>query len=211
MVSEKLLINGDAQRIENATDATERFASAMNLNYHAALRLQLLTEETLGMIKSMVDDFYGQIWFEGEGTKCEIHLEATALMDADKKSKIMSASSTGKNVLTKGFMSRLGDMISSALHNMGEAMDFYGEETMRYGIVHMDDMITPPGVGDMTPIWTLSNYRAVLDQEKGSDEADMAWDELQKSIVAKLADDVVVGVKSDRIVMIISKDFAACQ
>ena len=50
----------------------------------------------------------------------------------------------------------------------------------------------------------------MLSQEKETDtEADMAWDDLQKSIVAKLADDVVVGVKSDRIVMVITKDFAA--
>ncbi len=210
MVTERLLINSDAQRIENATEATERFASAMNLDNHAALRLQLLTEETLGMVKSMVDEFYGQIWFEGEGTKCEIHLEATAIMDADKKSKIMSVSSTGRNALTHGFMSRLGEMISSALHSMGEAMDFYGEETMRYGIIRSGDMSGAPALSDMTPIWTLSNYRAVLSQEKETDtEADMAWDDLQKSIVAKLADDVVVGVKSDRIVMVITKDFAA--
>ena len=37
--------------------------------------------------------------------------------------------------------------------------------------------------------------------------ADEAWDELEKSIVGKLADDVVVGVKGDRIELVITKDF----
>jgi len=77
---------------------------------------------------------------------------------------------------------------------------------MQYGI------ITPPGIEtpavyDMTPVWTLQTYRANLEEKHVDNEAaDAAWDELEKSIVANLADDVVVGVKGDCIELVIIKN-----
>jgi len=60
----------------------------------------------------------------------------------------------------------------------------------------------------MVPIWTLQTYRNGLGEQRNIDEdAGEAWNELEKSIVGKLADDVVVGVKGDRIEMVIIKDF----
>ena len=49
---------------------------------------------------------------------------------------------------------------------------------------------------------------ALIGGENDTDEdAGEAWNALEKSIVGKLADDVVVGVKGDRIEMVIIKDF----
>ncbi|MBQ6123248.1 MAG: hypothetical protein IJI59_16145, partial [Clostridia bacterium] len=64
------------------------------------------------------------------------------------------------------------------------------------------------GNADMLTIWTLQTYRNDLNLARAdSDNAEEAWDELEKSIVAKLADDIVVGVKGDRIDLVISKTF----
>jgi hypothetical protein len=49
--------------------------------------------------------------------------------------------------------------------------------------------------------WTLSKYR---DSKKGEAEP---WDELEKSIIANLADDVVVSVKGKNVEIVISKKF----
>ena len=206
LVSDKFMVNSDAERMAAARYATENFAWQMKLDKHDTLRLDLLVEETLGMVKTMLEDFYGQIWFVGDGKRCEIHFEATADMDADKKDELLSVSSTGKNAAKLGFMVRLGEMISGALRGAGRTMDAYGQETMKYGIVNMPELIS--SVPDMTPIWTLQAYRSDLTQARLDDgAAEEAWDELEKSIVAKLADDVVVGVKGDRIDLVISKAF----
>lgn len=207
MVSEKFMVNSDEGRMAAARYATENFAWQQKLNRRDTMRLSLLVEETLGMVKAMVEDFYGQLWFVSEGERCEIHLQATTNMDADKKQDLLSVSSSGKNALTKGFMAMLGEVFSSAIHNVGNAMDAYGQETLHYGIV------ATPGVGmvgtdSLTPIWTLQAYRNDLDTNRGeNNEAEDAWDELEKSIVAKLADDVIVGVKGDRIELVIVKAF----
>ena len=206
LVSDKFMVNSDAERMAAARYATENFAWQMKLDKKDTLRLDLLVEETLGMVKTMLEDFYGQVWFVGDGKKCEIHFEATADMNADKKDVLLSVSSTGKNAAKLGFMARLGEMISGALRGTVKAMDTYGQETMQYGVVHTSGMLITGG--DMMPIWTLQTYRADLTQARMDDDAaEEAWDELEKSIVAKLADDVVVGVKGDRIDLVISKTF----
>ena len=206
MVSDKFMVNSDAQRMAAARFATENFAWQIKLDKRDALRLDLLVEETLGMVKSMLDDFYGQIWFVGEGRTCEIHFEATANMNADRKQELLSVSSTGKNAAAKGFMAKLGDVITRTMHGFGKSIDAYGEETIRYGVVHTPGTLMPSM--EMMPIWTLSTYRDNLDQARNADgAAEEAFEELEKSIVAQLADDIVVGVRGDRIDLVITKTF----
>jgi len=206
MVSDKFMVNSDAERMAAARYATENFAWQAKLDKRDTLRLELLVEETLGMVKTMLNDFYGQLWFVNEGAACEIHFEATADMNRNRKEELLSLSSTGKNAAAKGFMAKLGDVISGALYGFGQTMDAYGQETIHYGIVHTTGMMAPSV--DMVPIWTLQTYRDDLTQARGADSAAAeAWDELEKSIVARLADDVVVGVKGDRIDLIITKKF----
>ena len=206
IISDKFMVNNDAGRMAAARYATENFAWQIKLDKRDTLRLDLLVEETLGMVKTMLDEFYGQIWFTAEGKACEIHFEATANMNADKKEELLSVSSTGKNAAVKGFMAKLGEIITRTMHSAGRTMDAYGMETIKYGIVHTPEMMaTNP---DMLTVWTLQTYRADLNQARGADDAaEDAWDELEKSIVAKLADDVVVGIKGDRIDLVIKKKF----
>ena len=204
-VSDKFMVNSDAGRMAAARYATENFAWQAKLDKRDTLRLDLLVEETLGMVKAMLDDLYGQIWFVADGKACEIHFEATSDMNADKKQELLSVSSTGKNTAAKGFMAKLGEVISGALHGMGNTMDTYGQETIKYGIVHTPSVLSANS--DMMTIWTLQSYRSDLNEAHSDDGAEEALDELEKSIVAKLADDVLVGVKGDRIDLVIKKKF----
>ena len=50
--------------------------------------------------------------------------------------------------------------------------------------------------------WSLSQYQTAVKENESSLEN---WDELEKSIIANLADDVTVGVKGDNVEMIIKK------
>lgn len=207
MVSEKYMINSDAGRAQAATYISEEFARAARLDRHSALRLCLLTEEALGMVKAMVNDYFGEMWFDGDDKGCTIHMELVSDMTGDKKEDLLSVSSTGKNAAAKGFMAKVGDFLSRSMHSFSKAIDTYGAETMRYGIINAGGIDTP-SMYDMTPVWSLQQYRTALEQDRAHDEeASAAWDELEKSIVANLADDVIVGVKGDRVQLIIVKHF----
>ena len=182
-VSDKFMINSDAGRMAAARYATESFAWQVKLDKRDTLRLDLLVEETLGMVKAMLKDFYGQIWFTADGKQVEIHFEATADMNADRKQELLSVSSTGKNAAAKGFMGMLGELISGALHSAGRTIDACEQETIKYGIVHSPNVLS--GNADMMTIWTLQTYRSDLDEARVTDGgAEEAWDELEKSIVA---------------------------
>ena len=206
LLSKKFVVNSDAERMSAARYATEEFAGQIGLGRRDALRLDLLVEETLGMVKAMLEEFYGQIWFVGDSGACEIHFEVTADMNVDRRQELLSVSRTGKNVAPRGLMARLGEMISGALHGFGQTVDAYGREAIKYGIVHTPIEAVPNA--EVMPIWTLQTYREDLDRARDNDGgAEEAWDELEKSIVARLADDVIVGIKGDRVDLIIKKDF----
>jgi len=208
MKSDVFMLNSDAGRMAAARYATEDFAHGIGLERHEVLQLELLTEETLGMVKALVDDFYGQLWYEAEGKRCEIHLQATADVNTDQREELLSMSTSGRNAAAKGFMAMLKDVVSGAVHSFGRSMNDYGREVARYGIVNPAD-VGGFAVDAMVPIWTLQTYREGLDTQRLSDgSAEEAWDELEKSIVGKLADDIIVGVKGDRIEMVIVKDFS---
>ena len=205
MTSDKYMLNSDAGRMAAARYVTEGFARRVRLDRRNELRLVLLVEETLGMVKAMVDEFYGQMWFVGDGRACEIHLQATANMDSDRKRELLSVSRSGKNAATKGFMSMLGEYIANTIHNIGSAMDTaYGQSAVQYGII--PGGMDTPNLYDLTPMWTLQKYRADLEKGQG-DGTEAALEDLEKSIVANLADDVVVGVKGDTLEMVIVKRF----
>jgi hypothetical protein len=62
-------------------------------------------------------------------------------------------------------------------------------------------------------IWKLTNYREAMrnaedqdfleDEEESPDE----WDELERSIIANIADDVHVGIQKDKVEIVVFKSF----
>ena len=53
-------------------------------------------------------------------------------------------------------------------------------------------------------MWSLSEYKERV--QEGEDTAGN-WDELERSIIANIADDISVGILGDRVEMIVSKRF----
>ena len=58
---------------------------------------------------------------------------------------------------------------------------------------------------DFSSVWSLRQYQDGVraDNEQGSAE----WDELERSIIVHVADDVLVGVKGNNVSIIIKKKF----
>ena len=57
---------------------------------------------------------------------------------------------------------------------------------------------------DYSRFWSLDQYRSSVKKDKQSE----AWDEIEKSVLASVADDVIVGVKGTQADIIIVKKFA---
>ena len=166
-----------------------------------AVHLKLLFEETVGMLKAMTTDFRAEMWFEKYKNVCCLKLTAKTLMNVDKKQDLLSVSSDKGNEAVKGFMSKISDVVENGLLNYSEVMKLqqqYGTGYVSFGSMGIYGIME--GSSDPGIMWSLSDYRESLETDQENDpSAKEAWDELEKSIVASLAKDVLVGVKGDRI------------
>ncbi len=192
MENEKMLITAEGIVLHNALEKIDRDIKTMRLKKKDSGHLRLLAEETLGMLKMMTGNFVALMWLDRTETEVKVHLKAKAeAMDNDKKKELISIATSGKNEKAKGFMGRIGEIFSNA---MMDAEDKPGIEDVYSELNRSDD----EGI-DYDAAWSL-------DSCKNSDEDTGLTDILEKSIVANIAKDVVVGVKRDTVEMTITMD-----
>ena len=58
-------------------------------------------------------------------------------------------------------------------------------------------------MGGYDQVWTLNDYMLNTPPEKQKED----WDGLERSILINMADDIIIGVNSGRVEMIIKKSF----
>jgi hypothetical protein len=196
MESEKMLITNKNFRIYDALDKIDSYLGDLKLEPKDNLHMRLLAEETLGMLGAMAGDYRSLVWFEKNDDVCKLQVVAKTEMDIDKKKEILSVSKSGKNDLAKGFMGKIGDIIENGFLNYENIMKLQ----QQYGGGYVDYAAMGGRPSGESFCWSLEQYKDALDEVRESDEAaGDAWDELEKSIVARLADDVIVGVKKDEV------------
>lgn len=198
MKTSVITVKNDGEGREEALKETERFAVYQELDKKSALRLRLLAEEMLGMVEAIVGDFNARFWLEGENKEAEICLEADAWVDYDKKERLIGLSSSGKNYAHRTFMGKLAGMFEYCM--MG--YDTSAQYALENGYLLYDGT---SGM-DYERMWSLDFFREDLNRNLGDEEKRAEWDELERSIVAKLADEVIVGVKAHKVQMIIKKN-----
>ena len=194
-------MKSDVYRLEkNMTDfqripsEAERVASYNSLDERQTRRLRLLSEELIGMLPELLGFGRGEFWIENEGKRFELHVSVTpdSVLDLDKD-RILSVSSSGENVATKGIMNKIRVAAEMMLMT-------YGETTTEYQCDFYDmGMVTD--LHHYSSAWSLNSYK---EQASGQSEE---WDELEKSIIANLADDVIVGVTGKKVEIVVVKNF----
>mgnify|MGYP007070334302 CR=1 FL=1 len=208
MDSAKYSITQDEAQVKKAIEKLDNFAGQMKLTHREVLHLNLLTEETLGMLRAILDYYDGQMWFEEENGQVKLFFSVKASMSPEKRESLIQLSRDGKNSASRGIMGKIGTIIANSLSDYGSAMDVsseYGGTPISYWRMGVD---VPTDNMEMNLYdWSLNRYRnsvSELRQESGGEED--AWDELEKSIVGRLADDVRVGVRGGKVsIMILRK------
>lgn len=183
---------------------TTKVAAYNGLDSKQTLRLRLLAEEVTSMLNTIVDDFSGEFWIENDGKNFVVNAKIIAdEMSVDLKTKLVEVSSDGKNAAAKGIMGK----IRSAIQNIALTVNdpaFYQDYGYGYGYNAYDMLTARTDMGaDYHTMWTLDKYKADVKTSKADDN----WDELEKSIIANLADNVEVGVRGKTIHVAISKKF----
>ncbi len=201
----ELYVNNTEENASEALKKIDEFISGQKIDRRKAIHLRLLAEETIGMVKAMTEDFMALFWMEEEDGQYRLRLTVKTDMDKDKKKDLLSVATSGKNAAAKGFMGKIGDIIENGLLNYDNVMKLQQEYGSGYSDYIGMGMCMPGEIqmaGDPL-VWSLSKYRSALDDGTDSEPVGDAWDELEKSIVASLASDVQVGVRKDRVDMVI--------
>ena len=203
METNRIIIKNNGTGRDRLFEELEKFATYQELSYKETLRLRLLAEELLGMVEEIVGDFGAYFWIEGEDKDVSLHLETYVEMDIAKREELLSVASSGKNMAARGVM---GKLLETYLLNYDEVSRYAADSGMN-PFAYDDYGMMNAGMDWSTNYWSLDRYRSDVEEHRSETEGARAWDELEKSIVAKLADDVLVGIRSDKVKMIIKKKF----
>ena len=211
MQTDKIRVASNGSGREQALLEAEKYAQYEGLGRKEALQLRLLTEETLGMVTAIAGDFDADFWIENAETGvCRLHLIAKTAMNSAKKKELVAVSTTGRNEAAKGFMGRIRELIENSLILEDDATDPLAARSganpayfATMGMCEPDIM----AADSMLYLWSLERYReAVAENQETSQECRDAWDELEKSIVASIADNVLVSVSGKTVELIIEKN-----
>ena len=211
MQTNKIPVSSDGAGFDEALSEAVKFAEYIGLDRKQSMRVRLLAEETLGMVSAITGDFSAEFFIESDKKcVCRIHLIAETVMDYAKKRELIETSSNKKNAAAKGFMGKIRQIIENSLYSVDEVgalqVEYCGTPIMYadLGMCGMSDM--SGGYGMNSFVWSMESYKNSIETSVASDDAAKeAWDELEKSIVASIADDVRVGVKGNTVELVIEK------
>jgi len=197
MVSDIITITSDGMNMDQALNQTSKVAVFKDLSPKDALHLRLLAEEMMGMMRSITHEASGKFWIEdqSENGTFLLHLKTETIVDAEKRRELLSASTSGKNEATHSLMGRLREFF---FRGADEDIAAYHTPTMDAGLA-----VNMPQTDWQ---WSMTRYRNTLSSLKEETPgAAAAWDELEKSVVHSVADDVKISIKGWETEMIIIK------
>lgn len=204
MKSNVCKIEKGTRDLEAILKESERVAAYNGLTHKQALQLRLICEEIDGMLPNIIDDFNGELWIDFEDGVCKVNVSIRFdEFTPKKKEGLVGIAKNNKNAAAVGIVGK----IRSALEDVFWVDDSFGGGDMslesRYFVTEYYNSMDHYSGMEYSCLWSLENYRSTVKKEKKTE----AWDELEKSVIASVADDVIVGVKGKRADIVVVKKF----
>ena len=199
MKSNVCKIEKGTKDLEAILKESERVAEYNGLTHKQALQLRLLCEELDGMLPNIIDEFEGDLWIDFEEGVCKVNVSINIPeFNATKKEDLIGIAKNKKNASAVGVVGKIRNAIENFFLDEA-AMDAF---ELSNGAFHLATGYSE-GV-DYSYLWTLEQYKNAVKKDKEEER----WDELEKSVIACVADDVIVGIKGKQADIIIVKKFA---
>ncbi|WP_455502281.1 hypothetical protein [Gemmiger sp.] len=196
MKSEKCKLNGTPACAEIALNETERFAHVCGLPPKKALHLRLLAEEMLGMMNGLLSVRDGEFWVEQGKEGYEIHAQArTKNLTESAAARLMEASTSGENDCYKGVSGKICRALDWLITRQPDedddpvVFDAHSQKVLMEDpyAQKMSEALAASG----TVQWSFSQYIASENPDLKAEQ----WDELERSVLSNLADDIRIGVR----------------
>lgn len=199
-------LNKEVSSFSNILNEVENFTRLNGIREKEALRIRLLAEELRGMLPGLVENFNGKFWLENEGHIYELHVEFRVEdISLTQRDNLIAISKSGKNEAAKGIMGKIRSVAEemmlvisdpNATFNVPNCCD---TSNINMGYIYIDPSVAIE-TGYMYS-WSLYNYKNNVQKEDAKEE----FEELEHSIVANIADDILVGVKGKNVEIVIKK------
>lgn len=186
---------------QEALAELEKAAAYCELPKQEGLYLRLLGEELTGMMAGLVGRYEGEFWVQADGRQVELHLLVDKKLTLDERERLVDVSTRGKNEAARGIMGKICTMFEAFADSYEET----GQYCVRNGIymTGMNDIYHSCIVAEDCVSWSLRQYASQI----GEEEKGEAWDELEKSIIARLADEILVSIRNRQAEIIVKKTF----
>ena len=201
MRSDIIKVLGTGSRMDSVLQEAEKVTAYKGLTGKNALHLRLLTEEMTALMRSITGEREGRFWIEDDQEGLySLHLDVVTRMNSVKREQLLSTATSGRNESARGLMGRIRDFFDQTAD----------EDVARYA----SPMLLPDAAEySATPTldweWSLNRYvRKYEEMDEAARRAQGAeadWDELEKSVVAKVADDVKVSLQGSHVALTILK------
>ncbi len=176
--SEQITIKNPENEMGRAYETVDAFIKDAGITGKTALRIRLLSEEVLRLARSIIGCEEKLFRLEGDNRVVRIYLDAANRIDKDKQKELMSVSKSGENI--------------------GGSGGFFGK---LISLFSSDDYIESN--------WSLRDYEDELRRRREEDKySQESWENLERSVVAAIADDIEVGIGRQKIRMIVTKDLS---
>ena len=198
MKTDKISVSSQGARMGAALEQADKVAAYKGLSMKDALHLRLLTEEMMGLMRSITGEREGIFWIEDEDGEYRLHLQVRTLLNSEEREQLLAVSSSGRNESAKGLMGRIRDFFD---WGSDEDLATYTSPLL------LPDAFEYTSSPSLDWEWSMARYENALStqMEQGDQMVREAWDELEKSVVSHVADEVKVSIRSGTVEMIIYK------
>ena len=192
MKSEVIIVSSKGSGMDAALALADQTAKQLGLSSRDAMHMRLMVEEMMSMMRSIIGQLEGKFWIETDDKAYRLFLQSKTLMDAEQRGQLLSASTSGRNAAHRGIM--------------GKIRAFFEPMPVLDTPAFLVESIEIPGNENGELNWSLEAYRErLLKRKSASEEAMVEWDELEKSVVSHIADDVEVSIRSNDVELMILK------
>lgn len=190
-------VTHSGKEIHQALDATMQLGEENGLSHKQCMRLRLLGEELLRLMPAILGNVEVRYWAEHKKRAYRIHVSTDVAMNREIRARLLSVSSTGRNAASQSFTDKIRVVISTML---------IPEEKEKYAKLRG---IAQSGGGDNDSMdWSLKEYETgVANGTIEAGETPLVRDELEKSIIARVADDVSISIRGFSVEIIAFKEF----
>lgn len=195
MKSDIITVNASGNGVKEALTQTEKIAEIKGLSREDQMKLRLLTEEMMGMLQGLTGEVESEFYIEEKNNDYVLHLSTNTEMYAEKRQRLVEATTENRNAAAVGITGKLRSLFESMLEP---------KDAQTPSVASLGSLGAFSSTGGGTSMWMLSQYRNQVQEEENAADA---WDELEKSVVAKLADDVHIGIRGKCVEMTIHKKF----